>query len=368
MAIRTHRVRLEFDTALAQTTHVPIAERLFPIYIDTLNRCLALKTRMRLEFDRRDVRVTQLVDDAGRFISQPQTLHVYPDEHDYRIAFYTSRTRTDAFSTLTNDTNGDAVLCLCNWPSMIDPAIDWVGFWWHIRSMYHEILHTRGVCAQGAESYNGNDAVDSSGDEPLSNVNVMRPPDPYWATRMTRYKSPMCSHLSPGHSLFPECDSLEWCIQNNAITDHEAAIVNGWHRGLHPAPRCLDMNAIRVSVNVPARIRVWSCPRTFYDGEWEVIHQAVTLVVPMETDFAWHPQSWNRPNACIKVVAHGYESQAVWVSLFDLEEAGMRGEPEPFTVRINLIPIIQHPWWWSTWQSVSANHARLLAMWRQNRR
>lgn len=362
--LRSHRVFLEFDTALAQTTQPPIAERLFPIYVETLNRCLALKTRMHLLFDRRDVRVTQLLDADGRFISQPQTLHVYPDQHDYRVCFYTSESQPHQHATLTVDTNGDGVLCLVNFGPLIDPAINWIGFWEIIRILLHEIGHTRGVAGEGGESYNGTDISDTSGDEPDASVNVMRGQGGYWNTRMARYMSPMCSIITPGHPLFPQCDSLEWCIQNNAFSDHEAAILNGWYRGRNPAPPMLDPNNIRVITSHPARVRVWSAPRDFYSGVFELVYESFDLT---EATIPWHTQGWNRINAVVKVVAAGFQPVAHWISLFDLQEAAMRGEPEPFTVRINLVPVIQRPAWWAAWQAVSAHHARLLAMWRRGR-
>lgn len=341
MIERVHRVFVQFDIALASVPGIPASERLLPVYIETINRCLALKTRMRLQFDRRDVVFIPLLDANGRFISQPQTLHVYPDDHSYRICFYASESQPGRHATLTADTNGDAVLCLVNFGALIDPALDWVAFWQHIATILHELGHTRGIAGQGGESYNGTTIEDSSGDEPLANVHIYRQPDAYWETRMARYKSPMCAMLTPGHPLFPDATSLDWCIANNQFTDHEAAILNGWYRGRSPAPRCLDMNAIAVNVNVPARIRVWSAPRNWSSGEWELIHEANAATGMV---FAWHEQGWNRINACVKVVAAGYVSQAVWVSLFDLEEAGMRGDPEPFTINITMVPPPRPPW------------------------
>lgn len=330
--IRVHPVHFEFD--IGHWFDRSQAERLLQIYVDTINRSLAVKTRMRLAFDG-DIRVVPLLDSSGRFISQPQTLHTYPDEHDYRVCFYNSETQPGLHATHGVDTNGDAVICCVNFGLLIDPS-SWVGHWQHCRTAIHELGHTRGLAAKGGESYNGTDASDDSGDEPLSSVFVYRQPDPYWVNRMERYKSPMCSVLTPGHPIYGmECTSLDWCIANNTFTNHEAKIINGHYRAPNPLPPTLNQNAIRVITNTKARIRVWSAPRNWSSGVWELIHEADNAI---ETVFAWHTLGWNRPNACVKVVAPGCAPKAEWVSLFDLEEAAMRGAAEPFTVPVFLSP------------------------------
>lgn len=292
--------------------------------------------------------------------------HVLPDEHAVDLYFFAEHPTQSGSLTVGGD---GRVLLFVPLGELWTPDSNIEAYTVIIAKFQHEWLHARGRRGEGYRTKN----CDPPSEVPMPRLNSWDfPNDIYWTQdRRAQMLDPFWTTHPWGHPLFRnEVQDLAWVLKNVRPCAGSVEIIRGNYRKGAP------WNPIvRVATNTdkPIGVTVWSVPGDYRDP-WQM-ESDITNLVGGPTEFVWSSLEHGSPMAAIRAESSGRVATG-YISIFDLEHLAIAGIEPVVAVNFNTgtvalpqwPPPPQRPWWWSTWQSVSAQHARLLAMWRQWRR
>ncbi len=335
--IEEHTFKFYLDPALAPD--MAFAKAVLPKYVSDMNTILAKNTNRRLVFDpETDIILTN---------SAPQSNSATPPlpTEGFEIwAYAVSSTLQVSYGGYASiDTSGAGVLAGLKWVRIYDTdnltSDELVDYWTQINNMLHEMAHVFG--AGIGEYYTLATVNDTTGVDPLLNIDVTDPSDVYWSDKPDFLTDPLL--LNPVRTqrfnwITSRADLLS-VVQYSNLT---STIMDGSYRNSFPLT---DFSHITVQVldenDSPlnaAEVKVWSVI-----GDAQNTSQ---LMVDSPTDasgqviFAWGGQA-NPHNSrdllrLVKVYSDGYTAQAKYISVFDADISKLVDGNNTFTVTIKL--------------------------------
>jgi len=240
------------------------------------------------------------------------------------------------------DDGGAGVLAGLKWTKIYDPAHlssgDVTDYWTQINNMLHELAHVFG--AGIGEYYKLANIQDTTGEQPLLNINIYDQNDSFWGSKMDFMTDPLLKNAALENSALGR-EGLLGSVKYSALT---AAVISNDYRNELPT---VDLSLINVKVMSMdgvllegAKVKVWSVVGNSP-------YQAQLLIEGFSNtagdfSFAWGGPS-NPHNSydflrLIKVYKEGYSSTARYTSIFDADMEKHLNGSNSLNITIKLTP------------------------------
>lgn len=318
--LKQHVFKFYLDPALVPD--MEFAKAMLPKYVADMNTILAKNTSRRLVFNpETDIILTS---------AQPQTNYAFPPLPVNGFEIWAHAIRTN-FSISHNgyagvDVSGAGVLAGLRWTRIYNPdsltSAELNDYWTQIHLMVHEMAHVFG--AGLGEYYNLFSVADTTGMDPLRNINIYDPADPFWAARQDFMADPLLRNpIKFGSVVDPLTrENLLAYVRFSSLT---AAIISNDYRNGAPT---VDLSNINVRVvtesGMPvesAVVKVWSVIGTSPNQSQLMVESATNAGGRLS--FTWggavRPHNSNDMLRLVKVYKNGYEAFAGYISIFDTD-------------------------------------------------
>jgi hypothetical protein len=340
-AARIHTFKFYLDPALVP--NMDFAKAVLPKYIADMNTILAKNTDRQLVLNIETGIVLTGTQPHSNSAASPLPAegfeiwaHAVPSNYSVSYGGYAGI-----------DKSGAGVIAGLRWTRLYDPdqlqADELADYWTQVNNMLHELAHVFG--AGIGEYYNLSLVKDMTGVEPLLDINLLDPGDPFWGDKPDFLADPLLQNPVRASNLgtFSSREALLAFVQFSRLT---AAIINGSYRNGTPTA---DLSDIIVKVvdqeGAPveaANVRIWSVTGdSSYQSEFMVDARTGGNG---EISFAWGGSSMPHNIydflRLIKVHKNGYAPSAKYVSIFDVDIAKFVHGQDEFVVTMALDELI----------------------------
>ncbi|OGK26365.1 hypothetical protein A3D76_01520 [Candidatus Roizmanbacteria bacterium RIFCSPHIGHO2_02_FULL_37_9b] len=315
-------------------------------YVTDMNFILAKNTNRRLSFNpETDIILTSTQPQSDSCSECPEEgfeiwSHIAPRENiDYPLSYG---------GYLSFDNSGAGVLAGLHWTKIYNPdnlipnTDETRDYWSQIDDMLHEFAHVHG--AGWGEYFKLAMEKDTTGVDPILDINLYDPNDPFWSNKRDFFSDPllMSAYDNP---LIGNPTSRADLLAKTKFSTLTATILNGSYRKGAPITDLSNLNIQITDRNTGlpisgAKIKIWYV-QGISDSPSGLLYDNASNEQG-GFSFGWGSQGDPHNNydflRLIKVYKDGYAPVAMYVSVFDLEIQKLLEGKDIYSTTISLEP------------------------------
>lgn len=316
-AVKEMPFKFYLDPALV--TDMDFAKTALSGYVEDMNGILAKNTNRRLLFNPETDIILASFQPHSNSAQPPLPVdgfeiwaHAVKTSYNYSYGGYAGV-----------DDGGAGVLAGLKWTKIYDPtqlsSADVTDYWTQVNNMLHELAHIFG--AGIGEYYKLSTIQDTTGEQPLLNINIYDQNDSFWSSKSDFMTDPLLKNAALDNSALGRAGLLG-SVKFSALT---AAIISNDYRNELPTVDLSQINLTVLSADGSplngAKVKVWSVA----GGS---PYQSQLLAEDFSNaaggfSFAWggpaNPHNSTDFLRLIKVYKDGYTASARYVSIYDAD-------------------------------------------------